>query len=274
MPRLSWATALLVLTVAVAGGCEGDPIVLRGQVQSLQQQQTALARQNKELQDRLAAGDRNNQEVSSLLAQAKQRNEVLDQQLQGVQDQLRSANSQLADTRDQKKATEAKVQALSASLHRQSPVTIAPNNSLQQTLPAITIPQVHVRRDGDVVRIELPGSEFFDNNSARLRSGSQRLIMDVAAEIVRTYPAQMVGVEGHTDSDPISGGQWRNNHELSIARATAVYDALVSQAQLPPAQLFIVGHGSNHPVVSNATSAGKERNRRVELVIYPDKVER
>ena len=37
---------------------------------------------------------------------------------------------------------------------------------------------------------------------------------------------------------------------------------------------FVVGHGSNHPVVSNATPAGKERNRRVELVVYPEQVGR
>jgi outer membrane protein OmpA-like peptidoglycan-associated protein len=36
--------------------------------------------------------------------------------------------------------------------------------------------------------------------------------------------------------------------------------------------LFVVGHGANHPAVSNGTSAGKERNRRVELVVYPDRM--
>jgi outer membrane protein OmpA-like peptidoglycan-associated protein len=36
-------------------------------------------------------------------------------------------------------------------------------------------------------------------------------------------------------------------------------------------QMFVVGHGGSHPVVSNGTPAGKQRNRRVELVIYPDR---
>jgi chemotaxis protein MotB len=84
----------------------------------------------------------------------------------------------------------------------------------------------------------------------------------------------MLGVEGHTDSDQVYGGQFRSNHELSVARATAVYDVLTSQARISPAQLFLVGHGANHPVVSNATLAGKDRNRRVELVIYPEKAPR
>jgi outer membrane protein OmpA-like peptidoglycan-associated protein len=48
----------------------------------------------------------------------------------------------------------------------------------------------------------------------------------------------------------------------------------VNQSQINPAQLFLAGHGPNHPVVSNATPAGKDRNRRVELVIYPERATR
>ena len=56
--------------------------------------------------------------------------------------------------------------------------------------------------------------------------GLPTLITDVAAEIVRIYPDQIVGVEGHTDNDPVPGGQGRNGHELSVARAMTVYDML------------------------------------------------
>jgi outer membrane protein OmpA-like peptidoglycan-associated protein len=52
----------------------------------------------------------------------------------------------------------------------------------------------------------------------------------------------------------------------------AVYDYLATHSHLKPQQLFVVGHGANHPVVSNGTPAGKERNRRVELVVYPEKM--
>jgi outer membrane protein OmpA-like peptidoglycan-associated protein len=54
----------------------------------------------------------------------------------------------------------------------------------------------------------------------------------------------------------------------------AVYDALVRAAGVPANQLFVVGHGSSHPVVSNGTDAGRARNRRVELVIYPETMPR
>ena len=50
-----------------------------------------------------------------------------------------------------------------------------------------------------------------------------------------------------------------------------MYDYLSLRSRLRPNQMFVVGHGPNHPVVSNGTAAGKERNRRVELVIYPER---
>jgi outer membrane protein OmpA-like peptidoglycan-associated protein len=51
-----------------------------------------------------------------------------------------------------------------------------------------------------------------------------------------------------------------------------VFEYLVARTTIRPNQLFVVGHGSNHPVVSNATTPGKLRNRRVELAIYPDRI--
>ena len=156
-------------------------------------------------------------------------------------------------------------------MQRSGSVSITPNNSLLKNLPAINLPDVHVRRDGDVIRLELPGSRLFESGSARLQPGATELIADAAAQLMATYPDQILGVEGHTDTDPVTGRQWRNTHELSVARAMAVYDMLVSRTRYQAGQLFVVGHGPNHPVVSNATPEGKRRNRRVELVVYPER---
>jgi chemotaxis protein MotB len=65
-------------------------------------------------------------------------------------------------------------------------------------------------------------------------------------------------------------GKWRNNRDLSIARAMVVYDVLITRNRMDDKQLNVVGHGENRPIFSNNTFEGKQRNRRVELVIYPD----
>jgi flagellar motor protein MotB len=265
---VSWLWPWIAITLA---GCADNAMVLKGRLNQSEQQQTAMSRQYQQLQDRSNALDRDNQEMGTLLAQARQQAKVSDDQLAALRDQLRGVTGQLAQIRSDKENTDKRVQTLTASMQRQGGVSITPNNSFLQTLPAINIAGVFVRRDGDVIRIEMPGNTLFESGSARLRPGAANLISDVAAELVRTYPDQIIGVEGHTDNDAIAGNQWRNNHELSVARAMTVYDVLVNRTRLQGNQLFVVGHGSNHPIVSNATLEGKQRNRRVELVVYPDR---
>ena len=268
--RWLFGLALVSIGLVAVAGCAGSAVVLKERVRTLENQQAIASRQNQALQGRLSSLDKDNQEQASLLARARQQSELLQQQLAATRDQLRDVNGQLTEVRKEKESSESKVQALTASMRRRGGVSITPNNSLRRTLPAINLPEVHVRRDGDVIRVELPGGRLFESGSAQLRAGAESLISSAAAELLATYPDHLVGVEGYTDSDPVTGRQWGSNHELSIVRAKAVFDVLVNRTRYQPKNLFIVGHGANHPVVSNATPEGKKRNRRVELVVYPE----
>jgi flagellar motor protein MotB len=260
-----------LLALVWLAGCADSSMVLKGNLNKLQQEQLAILRQNRELQGRVDALDKDNQELQTSLAQAKQQTKVAEDQVALLRQQLGTLTSQLAALRDEKKSVEEKTAALTASLQRRGGVTITPNNSLNQTLPTIHLPGVEVRRDGDVVRIELPEHRLFNPGTNQLVAGADRLIASIAADLQRAYPDQMIGVEGHTDSDLAQGYQWRTSMQLTVAQASIVEDLLVTQGRLRPNQLFVVGHGANHPIVSNATPAGKQRNRRIELVIYPER---
>ena len=270
-PTTSAAGIMLLGLIALAG-CADNPMVLKGQVAQYQHQQTDLQNQISQYQKRINDLDRDNQRNQALLAQSQQQNKLLEDRLTAVTEQLRSSSDQLARVQNEKQDVDNKARALTAGLRRQTGVSITPNNSFLQTLPVIRYADVHVRRDGDVIRVELPGNQLFDPGSAQVKTQAYNMIADVAAEIRRTYPDQRLGIEGHTDSDPVTGGQYRTNTALSTARAMAVYDVLVSSQRYRPEQLFVVGHGPNNPVVSNGTLEGKMRNRRVELVIYPDRL--
>jgi len=271
MRRLAWARWLTAFAPVVLAGCANSSMVMKGNLDKLQQQQLAISNQNRELQSRVAALDRDNQELEKLLAQSRQANRVLEDQLAVVRQQLSGVTSQLARLREEKKASEEEARTLTASLHRQRGVSIPANTSLQQTLPAIRTPGVHVRQDGEVIRVELPSGKLFDPGTARLRQEGISLIVEAVNEVLRTYPDQIIGVEGHTESGPIQSTQWRNNVQLSAGRAMAVHEVLLTRVRMDAGQLFVVGHGASHPVVSNATPAGKQRNSRVELVVYPER---
>jgi flagellar motor protein MotB len=261
----------LGLLFLLPSGCSNSSYALKNQNQALQQQQVVLQQRTQELQSRASTLDHDNQELESMLAQTRQQSKVLDDQLAAVRDQLSSATAQLAQLRDEKQLTEKQTEALMASTRRRTGAKITANNSLHQNLPTLNLPGIEVRPDGDVVRIEIPAARLFQPGSTILQPMAGPLLDNVAAELARAFPDQTIGIEGHTDDSLARGQQGGDNQQISVARATAVYQQFVNRGRIPANRLFIVGHGSNHPVVSNATAAGKSRNSRVEVVIYPEK---
>jgi len=270
MRVVALAASLSFFLLAALAGCANNPYAVLRQNQSLQQQQASLQQRNTELQSRAATLDRDNQELETLLAQTRQQSKVVEDQLAAVRDQLGTATAQLAQLRDDKQLTEKQTEALMASTRKRVGAKITANNSLQRNLPALNLPGIEVRQDGDVVRIELPAARLFQPNTSGLQPLAGSLLDAVAAELARAYPEQKIGVEGHTDTDLVRS-PLGDSQQISVARATAVYQYLASRGTLPANRLFIVGYGSNNPVVSNATAAGKARNSRVELVVYPEK---
>ena len=130
-----WACGLLM-----AAGCADNAMVLKGKLGEAQQQQVALQRQNQQLQERATALDRDNQEIEHLAGPVPTGDQSLEDQFAAMREQLRSVTSQLAQARSEKENTDRRVQAMTASMQRQGGVTISPNNSFLQTLPAINSP--------------------------------------------------------------------------------------------------------------------------------------
>jgi len=125
------------------------------------------------------------------------------------------------------------------------------------TLTATTplVKQLKIQR-----RIRLYGIHF-DVDSAHIQPQSEPVIAQVA-QIMRDEAQWRFRVEGHTDSD----GGVAHNQVLSQHRAQSVVDDLVKRYHIVRSRLVPVGYGLSRPVASNATSAGKALNRRVELL--------
>ena len=254
-------------------GCAQNPYILQGQLERLQQEHLALGQRYQELQSRMATLDQDNQEQGQLLAQSLQQRRVLEDQLTALREQLGGATTQLAKLKESSGEVEKKAEMLAASAKKRIGATISANSSVREPLPRLDIPGVQSRADGDVIRVELPSSRLFLPGGAQLSPEAPALIDQVASAIAQQFRDHRIGIEGHTDTEPVNNKSWSSNHILSVGRAMAVYDYLAARTKLKANQLFVVGHGGNHPIVSNATPAGKERNARVELVIYPEKVQ-
>ncbi|MGD9507463.1 MAG: OmpA family protein [Geminicoccaceae bacterium] len=105
------------------------------------------------------------------------------------------------------------------------------------------------------------GDVLFDTGQATLKPGAVTEIIRLA-EFLKQNPSRRVQIEGHTDST----GSMRTNAILSQRRADAVADTLVA-AGVPRDRMVASGLGPDYPVASNATAAGRQQNRRVEVVI-------
>jgi outer membrane protein OmpA-like peptidoglycan-associated protein len=108
--------------------------------------------------------------------------------------------------------------------------------------------------------VTLPGL-FFDSGKSVLKPGARNTLSRIADQL-RTVEAAEIAIEGHTDS---VGGD-AMNQGLSEKRAAAVRTYLVSRG-VPASRIKTSGLGESAPVASNDTPAGRQQNRRVELVI-------
>jgi outer membrane protein OmpA-like peptidoglycan-associated protein len=109
---------------------------------------------------------------------------------------------------------------------------------------------------------------LFDTASATLKPGAREKLARVAG-ILATHPDLHIAIEGHTDS--VGGDDY--NQRLSERRAQSVREYLTQQ-KIAPTAVEASGFGESRPVASNSTSAGRQQNRRVELVVTGESIGR
>ncbi len=117
------------------------------------------------------------------------------------------------------------------------------------------------------VELTLNGALLFDSGKADLKTEALPL-MEKVGVILQKYAESIIEVEGHTDNVPIHTARFANNNELSSARALSVFDYLVDNTNLIPANIKHSGRGEYIPVADNGTPEGRAKNRRVEIKIY------
>jgi chemotaxis protein MotB len=110
---------------------------------------------------------------------------------------------------------------------------------------------------------------LFDSGKASIRPESLLTLDKVAVVLEKNVPGLNIGIEGHTDNQPIRYSGWKSNWELSTARALSVLHYLVDKKGIAPERVSAVGYGEHQPVSSNESSDGRRLNRRVEIVILP-----
>lgn len=153
-----------------------------------------------------------------------------------------------------------------------SPKTMADLNKMKAQLDHLLAAEiahrtvtVQVGRDGLVISLRAAG--FFESASAVPIPDSLHTLHAIGNALAAT--PYDVRIEGHTDNVPIHNGQYQSNWELSTTRATELAQLFIESSHVIPSHLSAAGYAEYHPVASNATEAGRSRNRRVDIIVLP-----
>jgi chemotaxis protein MotB len=130
--------------------------------------------------------------------------------------------------------------------------------------------QMRVTPEGLVVSLREVG--FFNSGQAQLLNSGNSTLARIAT-ILGGHGFE-IRVEGHTDNMPVHNSQFNSNWELSTARATAVVELLVEHHGFDPLLVSAAGYSEYHPVQANKTAQGRAANRRVDLVVVGQAVEK
>ena len=124
--------------------------------------------------------------------------------------------------------------------------------------------EARIFRQGDTIIMRLVGLEF-DSGAAQLKPNNFNLLAKVE-KAIDVFPRSELIIEGHTDSH---GGD-DFNQKLSQDRAESVQQYMINAMRIPSYRLIATGYGETRPVASNETETGRQKNRRIDIVIKPN----
>jgi chemotaxis protein MotB len=199
-----------------------------------------------------------NQEIDNLKKQLTERGISLDNLNQNLAEQ-RKALEEYARRTEQLDAIKKRFELLSTKLQKLTQLGL----------------KVEVRSNR--MLIQLPGDVLFGSGQDKLKPDGEKIVLQVA-EVIRTdsdLSKRRFQVAGHTDAKPLAGGQFKDNWGLSAMRARSVLILLTTPLEkkgggLAPGNWAAAGYADTDPVSTNDTDDGRQKNRRVELVVQPD----
>ena len=174
-----------------------------------------------------------------------------------IREGLESINDQTGYIRD-----------LNRAVARKDSVNNALKLNLIRSLNSVSSDDVQVDIRGGKVHVSISDQLLFSSASARLNRAAVG-ILDKVSTVLNEHRDLTVMVEGHTDNVPVNANGFRDNWELSTARATAVVRTLVNDFYVDPSRLTAAGRAEHDPRGDNDTAQGRARNRRTEIVITP-----
>jgi chemotaxis protein MotB len=255
-PRLGGAVGLSIALSCVAAGLSYYAFQLWSQDQRTTAHLTKVTSQMTALQHEHASQGKKVVELEHSDSEHRERLVQSDAELLAAKEKLAATEARLGDLESEREELNERVD----EFHRMT-------KQFQRMIDSGKL-SVNFRRGRMIV--ELPAAVLFASGSADLSPDGQAALKEVA-KILHQVPGKHFIVGGHTDDVPIAKPQsgYSSNWALSAARAVTVTEALIDSG-LKPARLVAAGYGPFDPIAANSSSKGRQKNRRIEIVLEPD----
>lgn len=255
------ATALLMASCAskkALQACQDD-------YKSLQEKYTAQSLELKEAQTNVVNLNTRLSDAQSSLTDQKRANKELQKALS---ESINQGGANISKLVDEINASNKYIKQLVDAKSKSDSLNLALTNKLTKSLSKEELKDVDVQVLKGVVYISLNDNMLYKSGSYEISPKAAETLAKIA-KIITDYSDYEVLVEGNTDNVPISKTNIRNNWDLSALRASSVVQELQTKYGVNPSRLTAGGRGEYNPVADNDTEAGREKNRRTQIIITP-----
>ncbi len=215
----------------------------------------------KSLEERLSECKGSSEKLQAAFAQLQG---SLDKSLQ----QNTEGNVNISKLVDEINASNKFIKQLVEAKDKSDSLNMVLTNNLTRSLSKEELKDVDVQVLKGVVYISLSDNMLYKSGSYQISDRASETLGKIA-KIITDYKDYDVLIEGNTDNVPISQTNIRNNWDLAALRASSVVQALQNNYGVDPKRLTAGSRGEYNPIADNNTEAGRQRNRRTQIIITP-----
>lgn len=127
--------------------------------------------------------------------------------------------------------------------------------------------EINIDPEFRYVQLTMKGSILYDSGKADLLADAKPILSKLG-DVLGNFEGYIIEIIGHTDNVPMSSSRFKDNNWLSSARALNAADFLINNNKLDPQNVKYSGRGEYEPIADNSSSAGRAKNRRIEIRIF------
>lgn len=214
------------------------------------------------------SGEKESYKLMSELDQANKNLQDKEDILREMEKSLNSKEKNLGELSGALQSREKRVKELEDLISQKEAASALLKKKISDALLGFKDKGLTVEQKNGKIYVSMDAKLLFGKGSTVVDQEGKKALQDLAA-VLKDQKDISILVEGHTDTDKISGGTMKDNWDLSVLRATSVVRILTDKNGVDPNQITPAGRGEFAPVDPGTSEISKSKNRRIEVIITP-----